>query len=64
MPLQNATNKVKVVTANGTITVSVDGTQILSQAVTLPTSAYLGFSAGTGGLNNRHTITHLSVSSP
>ena len=64
VPLQNATNKVKVVTANGTITVSVDGTQILSQAVTLPTSAYLGFSAGTGGLNNRHAITHLSVSSP
>jgi hypothetical protein len=62
--LQGATHHVKVVTSNGTtLTVSIDGTQVLTQAVTLPTSAYLGFSAGTGGLNNRHAVAHLVVSS-
>jgi Abnormal spindle-like microcephaly-assoc'd, ASPM-SPD-2-Hydin/Domain of unknown function (DUF5979)/PQQ-like domain len=60
-PLQGATHKVKVTTAGGTLTVSVDGTPVLSQAVTLPSSAYLGFSGGTGGLTNRHAISHLVV---
>jgi hypothetical protein len=32
---------------------------VLSQTATLPTSAYLGFTAGTGGLNNRHAISKL-----
>ena len=59
--LQGATNRVKVASAGGTVSVSVDGTQVLSQAVTLPSSAYIGFSGGTGGLNNRHAISHLSV---
>jgi hypothetical protein len=34
---------------------------VLSQTVSLPASAYLGFSAGTGGYTNRHAIAHLSV---
>ncbi|HEY7829518.1 MAG TPA: choice-of-anchor D domain-containing protein [Solirubrobacteraceae bacterium] len=63
MPLQGATHHVKVTTANGTLSVAIDGTQVLSQAVSLPASAYLGFSAGTGGLTNRHAISHLVVSS-
>lgn len=62
-PLQGATHHVKVSTANGTLNVAIDGTQVLSQAVSLPASAYLGFSAGTGGLTNRHAISHLVVSS-
>jgi Bacterial lectin/Abnormal spindle-like microcephaly-assoc'd, ASPM-SPD-2-Hydin len=63
LPLQNATNHIKVATFNGTtLTVSVNGTQVLSQAVTLPSSAYLGFSGGTGGLNNRHAVAHVLVS--
>ena len=64
LPLQNATHRVKVVTTATTITVFVDSNQMLSQTVTLPTSAYIGFTAGTGGLNNRHAIAKLSVSSP
>ena len=64
MPLQNATNHVKVTTANGAITVSINGTQLLATAVTLPSSAYLGFSGGTGGSNNRHAISRLVVTSP
>jgi hypothetical protein len=63
VPLENVTHKIKVVTTSTTITAYVDGTQVLSQAVTLPSSAYLGFSGGTGGLNDRHAISHLTVSS-
>jgi hypothetical protein len=63
-PLQNATHHVKIQSAAGTLTVSIDGTQFLSQAVTMPASAYLGFTAGTGGSNNRHAIAHLTVTGP
>jgi hypothetical protein len=59
VPLQNATHRVKVVTTSTTITVFVDSNQMFSQTVTLPTSAYLGFTGGTGGLNNRHAIAKL-----
>ncbi len=60
--LQGATHHVQIVTANGTLTVFIDGTQVLSQAVALPASAFLGFSAGTGGLTNIHAISNLVVS--
>ena len=62
-PLQGATHHVKVSTANGTLSVAIDGTQVLSQTVSLPASAFLGFSGGTGGLTNRHAISHLVVTS-
>ncbi len=63
VPLQGATHRVKVVTHEGRLTVSVDGTPTISQAITVPASAYLGFSAGTGGLDNRHAVSELVVSS-
>ena len=62
MSLENATKHIKVVTTSTTLTVFVNGTQVLSTNVTLPTSAYLGFSGGTGGLTDRHAIAHLVVS--
>jgi hypothetical protein len=62
--LQNATHHVKVITAATTITIFIDGTQVLSQSVTMPTSAYLGFGGGTGGATNRQAIAHLTVTSP
>ena len=61
VPLENATKHIKVVTTSTTVTVFVNGTQVLSTNVTLPTSAYLGFSGGTGGLTDRHAIAHLVV---
>jgi hypothetical protein len=61
-PLRNATHHVTVSTANGSLTVWIDGTQALSVAVTLPSSAYLGFSGGTGYYTDRHVITHVVVS--
>ncbi len=59
--LRNVTHHVKVVSSGGTLTVFIDGTQALSQAVTLPSSAYLGFSGGTGGTTDKHAISHLVV---
>ncbi|HEV2974467.1 MAG TPA: choice-of-anchor D domain-containing protein [Solirubrobacteraceae bacterium] len=59
--LRNVTDHVKVVTVGGTMTVSIDGAQVLSQAITLPSSAYLGFSGGSGGLTDRHAVSHLVV---
>ena len=38
-PIQDATNRVKVVTANGNITISVNGLQLIDQPLTLPSSA-------------------------
>jgi hypothetical protein len=60
-PLQGATHHIAVTTSPTAIAVAVDGAQVLSQPVSLPASAYLGFSAGTGGYTNRHAIAHLSV---
>ncbi|HEU4702435.1 MAG TPA: choice-of-anchor D domain-containing protein [Conexibacter sp.] len=60
--LQGQTNHVRVVTAGGVLTVAVNGTQVLSQAVTLPASAYVGFTGGTGSLTNRHAVSNVVFS--
>src|SRR5581483_11901492 len=61
-PIQDATTHVKVVNSSGTTTVFVNGKQALSEPLALPASAYLGFSAGTGGFDNRHAISKVVVS--
>jgi iron transport multicopper oxidase len=61
--LRNTTHHVKVTTAGGTLTMWIDGTQVLSHAVSLSESAYLGFSGGTGGQTDRHAIAHLIATS-
>jgi hypothetical protein len=61
VPLQETTHKVTVTTTSTSITVAIDGTTVLTQAATLPASAYLGFSAGTGGLMNRHAVANVVV---
>ena len=60
-PLRNATHHVEVASAGGTVTVWIDGTQVLSRGLTLPASAYLGFSGGTGGLTDRHAVSGFTV---
>jgi hypothetical protein len=60
-PLRNTPHKIKLSTAAGAIALWIDGTKIGSLAVTLPTKAYVGFSAGTGTQTDRHAISHLSV---
>ncbi|MGN6188773.1 MAG: Ig-like domain-containing protein, partial [Conexibacter sp.] len=61
-PLQNQTHHVTVTTGSGLLTIAVDGTQVLSQAVTLPASAYVGFTAGDGSLTNRHAVSNVVFS--
>jgi len=60
--LQNQTHHVTVTTGGGLLTIAVDGTQVLSQAVTLPASAYVGFTAGDGSLTNRHAVSNVVFS--
>ncbi|HKG37409.1 MAG TPA: choice-of-anchor D domain-containing protein [Conexibacter sp.] len=60
--LQGNTNHVTVTTAAGVLTVRVNGTQVLSQALTLPASAYVGFTAGDGSLTNRHAVSNVVFS--
>ena len=60
VPLQNATHHVKVVTASTTSPCSSTATSAQPDGHA-PASAYLGFSAGTGGVNNRHAIAKLVV---
>jgi Bacterial lectin/Abnormal spindle-like microcephaly-assoc'd, ASPM-SPD-2-Hydin/PQQ-like domain len=60
--LQNQTHHVKIATAAGTLTISIDGAQVLSRAVTLPASAYVGFTAGDGSLTNRHAVSNVVFS--
>ena len=59
--LRTGTHKVKVSTAGGAIAVSLDGTKLGSVAVTLPASAYVGFSGGTGGSTDRHAVSGLTL---
>jgi Abnormal spindle-like microcephaly-assoc'd, ASPM-SPD-2-Hydin/Flagellar-associated PapD-like len=52
IPNLQGTNLISVSTSNGTLTVSVDGTQVISVAVILPASALVGFTGATGGLDD------------
>jgi hypothetical protein len=61
-PSLRATHKIKVSTAGGAIALWIDGSKIGSLAVALPSKSYIGFSAATGGLDDRHAIAHLLVS--
>lgn len=47
--LQGGHDFIVTVRAPGTISVTMDGTSVLTTTVTLPPSVYFGFSAGTGG---------------
>jgi iron transport multicopper oxidase len=60
-PLRNMTHKIKITTSGGAITGYFDGTKIGSLAVALPSSAYIGFTGGTGTQTDRHAIASLKV---
>jgi iron transport multicopper oxidase len=60
-PLRNTPHHVKVSTAGGAIALWLDGTKIGQLSLTLPSQAYIGFSAATGELNDRHAISKLNV---
>jgi hypothetical protein len=52
---------VTVVESGGHLTVSVDGILYIDQAITLPDSVLIGFTAGTGGLTNQHLVANVSI---
>jgi hypothetical protein len=60
-PLRNTVHHIKVSTAGGAIALWIDGTKIGSLSVALPTKSYIGFSGGTGTIDDRHAISHLTV---
>jgi hypothetical protein len=55
-PLTSGTHTVDVTITAGHLTALIDGTYRVSHAVTVPQSAYLAFTAGTGGLTDVHTV--------
>ncbi len=56
--LRNATHHVDVLYTGGILNVKLDNAQVFNQAVALPANAYLGWSAGTGGSTDRHSVTN------
>ena len=55
--------QVEVAVVSGRLQVKVAGTQVLDTAVSLPANVLVGFSAGTGGLTNRHLVSAVKVGS-
>ncbi len=43
------------------LTAVIDGVYQVSGAVTVPASAYLAFTAGTGGLTDFHTVRDVAI---
>jgi hypothetical protein len=60
-PLRNKVHHVTVTTNATGITVSMDGSQLLSYATTLPSQLLLGFTAATGGFNDVHQVQNVNI---
>jgi hypothetical protein len=62
----NSTHSYVVTVVNGVMTVTMDGYELFSGTVSLPPSAYLGFTASTGGAEESVTFSNLTatVSAP
>jgi glucose/arabinose dehydrogenase/chitodextrinase len=60
--LRGSTHHVDIAVSSGHLTVAVDGVPKLDSTLALPASALLGFTAATGGLTDRHTITNAILS--
>jgi energy-converting hydrogenase Eha subunit A len=60
--LRNTAHHVVVTTGATGITVTMDGTQVLTSAMTLPSQVLVGFTAATGGFNDIHQVQNVSIS--
>lgn len=61
-PLSGATNRVKVVSSGGVVTVSVNGVERLRRTINLPAAAYLGLTASTSNhQRSDHVIKNVVV---
>jgi hypothetical protein len=61
LPLRNAPVHVVVTLADGAISMSVNGTNVLLQSVSVPSKVLLGFTGGNGGLTDRHAVTNVAI---
>ncbi|OLB65855.1 MAG: hypothetical protein AUI10_05060 [Actinobacteria bacterium 13_2_20CM_2_72_6] len=61
--LRTGTHRVGVSAAAGKVTVSIDGTQVISAAVNLPASVLAAFTGSTGGSNDQHAASNVSIAS-
>jgi lectin family protein/ASPM-SPD-2-Hydin domain-containing protein/putative pyrroloquinoline-quinone-binding quinoprotein len=59
--LRTGTHTVGVSVSGGTVTVTVDGTQVLSKAVSLPASVLPAFTASTGSATDNHAVTSATI---
>ena len=61
--LHNSSSPIHVVVTTTTtgVTVSVDGTRVLSWTGTVPTSAYLAFTGGDGGFTDLHAVENVTI---
>lgn len=62
--LRSGTHRIGITVASGKISVTVNGTQYLSAAVTLPKSVLAAFTAASGGLNDIHSVSGVTISAP
>jgi hypothetical protein len=60
--LRNSTQTIDIQVAGGQLTVKVGGVTKLNSTLTLPATAFVGFTASTGGLTDRHMVTNVSIS--
>ena len=61
--LRNTVHHFVVTTTSTGITVTMDGTQVLSYTTTLPPYVLVGFTGGTGGGNDVHQVQNVAITS-
>ena len=61
--LRTGTHTVQITTHGGVVSVVLDGTPVLSQAVKLPPSVLVAFTGSTGGWYDSHTVTDVAIHS-
>jgi hypothetical protein len=59
--LRSGTHMVTVSLKAGTLTVVIDGTTVLTRAVTVPSSAYVAFTGSSGSLTDRHLVQNAAI---
>jgi hypothetical protein len=60
--LRAGTHTVTVSLKAGTLTVTIDGSPVLTHSVTVPPSAYVAFTGGTGSLTDQHVVQDAAIS--
>jgi hypothetical protein len=59
--LRSGTHTVTVTLKAGKLVVTIDGAAVLTQAVTLPSSAYVAFTGSTGSMTDRHLVQDAAI---